>query len=93
MRLVTDEERGTTAERAKGQPAGSLLGSLRRFLHRQLVQDVPADLHACELCRATECDSARYASCAYRLGVEHEERLNSRAEDVPRARRLRAAAE
>ncbi len=43
---------------------------LKRLLHttsQHIIQDVPPELHACEICRKTECLQDEWITCENRL--------------------------
>lgn len=44
------------------------------FIKRHLVDDVPSDLAACELCRLPTCSNEKWIDCKNRL--VHKERLD-----------------
>jgi len=60
---------------------------LRRHTIERLVQDVPPELYACELCGEASCTQAKFASCEFRIRSEFLERRHrldiSKHPDVP----------
>ena len=48
------------------------LGSLWTRFQREIIEDVPPCLEACESCRETDCTEARWMTCAKRLAGEAE---------------------
>ena len=61
---------------------------LRRHTIEHLVQNVPPDLYACELCGKTSCTQEEFASCEFRVHSEFLERKHlldiSRNPEIPR---------
>ncbi len=47
---------------------------LRRNTLERVVQDVPPDLYACELCGEASCTQEKFASCEFRIHSEFLER-------------------
>ncbi len=47
---------------------------LRRNTIERIVQEVPPDLYACELCGEASCTQAKFASCEFRIRSEFLER-------------------
>ncbi len=61
---------------------------LRRHTIEHLVQDVPPDLYACELCGQASCTQEKFASCEFRVHSEFLERKHrldiARNPELPR---------
>jgi hypothetical protein len=52
--------------------AGSWLSTILARVRRSVIQDVPANLEACESCREADCARERWLACAKRLAGEAE---------------------
>lgn len=53
--------------------SSSILTKLWRKIKSAIVQDLPVELDACELCRKTECSQGHWQDCTNR--IEHAKRL------------------
>ena len=48
---------------------------LTAFIKKHLIDDVPSDLAACEICRIETCSNDKWTGCKNRL--DHKERLDN----------------
>lgn len=60
----------------------SWIGKLCKRLRSWVVQDVPAGLDGCEICRETGCTQGRWESCERRIAAEAARVRDERAEDA-----------
>jgi hypothetical protein len=55
-----------------------MLQQFRSWIARQLVANVPPEIHACEACREPSCNADRMRSCERRADAEIIERCAAR---------------
>ena len=60
------------AVKAYDMSSSSWLSTIWTRLRREVIQDVPPSLEACESCREVDCARERWLSCARRLAGEAE---------------------